>query len=134
MTIHAEFLATLIHIRTKTLYTHRLALVHQLGDFCNIGKISTHHGCHIFCRIMRLEVRRLECHPRITRSVTFVECIRSELLPVFPNLVEHGMWMTVLLTTIIEQFLQFVHLVYLLLAHRLTQRITLPTGKSRKLT
>ena len=46
----------------------------------------------------------------------------------------YGMWMTVLLTTIIEQFLQFVHLVYLLLAHRLTQRITLSTGKSRKLT
>ena len=62
-----------------------------------------------------------------------VEGIRSKLLPVLPNLVERVVVEAVLLTALVEQPLQVVHLLNLLLAHRLAQGVALAAGEARQL-
>ena len=63
-----------------------------------------------------------------------VEGIGSELFPVLPDLVQHLLVMAVLLTAFIEERFQLVHLVDLLLTHRLAQGIALATGETCQLT
>ena len=62
-----------------------------------------------------------------------VEGVGGKLFPVFPNLVEHLLVMPVFLATLIEQRLQLVHLLDLLLTHRLAQGIALATGEACQL-
>ena len=55
--------------------------------------------------------------------MALVEGIGSEFLPVLPDLVEHLLVVSVLDAALVEEFLQLVHLLYLLLTHGLTQRV-----------
>ena len=61
--------------------------------------------------------------------MTLVKGIRSELLPVFPNLVEHLFGMPVFHSALVEQRLQLVHLRNELLTHCLSQRVALSASK-----
>ena len=61
--------------------------------------------------------------------MALVEGIGGEFLPVFPYLVEHLLLVSVLLSAFIEEFLQLVHLLYLLLTHGLAQRVALAAGE-----
>ena len=102
MLVHAELQTRFVHVRTQRLDAHRPAFVHKLGDFGDVGKVSAHHSSHILGGIMRLEVCRLESHPRVACGMALVKGIRSELLPVFPNLVEHLFGMPVFHSTLVE--------------------------------
>ena len=82
---------------------------------------------------MRLEVRRLVSHPRVTRGVTLVESVAGKLLPVFPYLVEHLVLVAVLLASLIEKALQVVHLLDELLTHSLAQGVALASREACKL-
>ena len=62
-----------------------------------------------------------------------VEGIGGKLFPVFPNLVERVMVEAILLSSLVEQALQVIHLLNLLLAHRLSQGVALAAGEARQL-
>ena len=129
MLVHTEFQSRLVHVWSQRLNAHHPTFVHKLGYFRDVGKVSTHHGGHIFGRIMRFEVRRLESHPRIARGMTLIKGIRGKLLPVFPYLVEHFLGMTVFHSALVEQCLQLIHLRNKFLTHSLSQRVALSTRK-----
>ena len=129
MLVHAEFQARLVHVWPQRLNAHHPTFVHKLGYFRYVGKVSTHHGSHIFGRIMRFEVRRLESHPRVTRGMTLVKGVRSKLFPVFPNLVEHFLWVSVFHSALVEQRFQLIHLRNKFLTHCLSQRVALSASK-----
>ena len=128
--IYAELLAALVDVGPERLYAHGLALVHELCYFGYVGDVAAHVGCHVLGRVVSLEVSRLVSHPRVARGVTLVEGVAGELLPVFPNLVQHLVLVAVLLAAFIEEPLQVVHLLNLLLAHRLAQGVALASRRS----
>ena len=95
-TIHRKLQITFIHIRSLGHDTSRLTLVHQFSNFRDIRNIPAHRSRHIFRRIVCFQKSCLISHPRITSSMRFIECIRSELFPVRPNLLKYFGIMTVL--------------------------------------
>ena len=95
-TIHRKLQITFIHIRSLGHDTSRLTLVHQFSNFRDIRNIPAHRSRHIFRRIVCFQKSCLISHPRLTSSMRFIECIRSELFPVRPNLLKYFGIMTVL--------------------------------------
>ena len=61
--IDAELMPALVDIRSEGLDAHRLALVHEFGDFSDVVEVAAHHGGHILRGVVGLEVGRLVCHP-----------------------------------------------------------------------
>ena len=120
MFVNTKFYARFVYVGTKCFDAHCSAFVHKFGDIGNVSKVSAHHGSHIFGWIMRLEVGRLESHPRVACGMTLIKSIRSKLLPVFPNLVEHFLWVSVFHSALIEQCLQLIHLCNKFLTHGLS--------------
>ena len=129
MTVHTEFQTTLVDIRSEGTDTHGPTLIHELRHFRDILQVPTHHCRHILSRVMGFQVSRLVSHPRVAGSMTLIESIRRELLPVLPDLVQHRLVMSVLLSSLIEQHLQLLHLSDLLLSHGLTQRVRLSASE-----
>ena len=82
---------------------------------------------------MRLEICRLISDPRITCSVRFVESVRSEFLPIFPDVLQDFRVMSVFLTLLHKLTFQLVHLLDEFLTHRLTQGVRLATCEVGKL-
>ena len=123
MLVHTEHAVTLVHIRTQGLDAHRLALLHQLGDFGNLCKASGHQRRHIFGRIVRLEIGSLVGYPRITGGMRLVEGVGSKLLPVAPYLLQHLRVVAVLLSLLDELRLHRIYDSLFLLTHRLTKGI-----------
>ena len=134
MLVHTEHAVTLVHIRTQGLDAHRLALLHQLGDFGNLCKASGHQRRHIFGRIVRLEIGSLVGYPRITGGMRLVKGVGSKFLPVAPYLLQHLRVVAVLLSLLDELRLHRIYDSLFLLTHRLTQRIRLTSGEARQLT
>ena len=107
------------------MYSHRLALIHQLCYFLDVILAATHDGSHELCRVVCLEISRLESHPRIACGMRLVERIGSKSLPVAPNLLENLWIVTILLAALNELRLHCIYDVLFLLTHRLTKSVTL---------
>ena len=82
---------------------------------------------------MRLEISGLISDPRITGSVRFVESVRSEFLPIFPDVLQDFRVMSVFLTLLHKLTFQLVHLLDEFLTHRLTQGVGLTTSETCQL-
>ena len=132
--VDTELHVAFVHIGAIRVYIHRLALIHELGHFRDVALTPTHDCRHEFCRIVRFQVCRLECHPRITRRMTFIESIGGKFLPVFPDFFQLRLVVSVFLSTLIEEFFQFLHLVNLLLSHRFAKAVALTACEVCQLT
>ncbi|GFI54361.1 hypothetical protein IMSAGC022_00975 [Alistipes sp.] len=115
----------LVDVGAEHAYAHVLALVHVCRDLLDVVKVATQHGSHILRGVVRFEVGRLVCDPRVARSVRFVEGIRGELLPVGPYLLQHLLVVAVGLASRDEFRFQLVQLRLDLLTHCLSQRVRL---------
>ncbi len=78
---------------------------------------------------MRLEISGLISHPCITDGMALIESIRSELLPVTPDLLKDFRIMAILDASLYELRFHRIDNVLLLLTHGLTQSIRLATSK-----
>ena len=52
---------------------HRFALIHKVGELCDVSKVTAEHGSHVFCRISGLEGMRSGRLPGIACGVALVE-------------------------------------------------------------
>ena len=115
----------LIDIGAKHRNTHTLALGHIGRNLLNIIKVTAQYRCHILRWIVRLDIGCLVGNPRITSGVRLIEGVRSKLLPVGPNLLQHLLIVAIGLTTSDKLGFKLVKLRLNLLTHRLTQGIRL---------
>ena len=131
--INSELHTALIDIRSKSEYSQRAAFVHQFRDFCNLVFSTAHDSCHELGRIVSFKICRLISHPRIACSMTLVEGVRCELLPVSPYLLQYLWVMTVSHATLYEHWLHLIDNLFLFLTHCLSQSIALTSCEVSKL-
>ena len=77
--------------------------------------------------VVRFEVACLVSDPRVARRMGFVEGVRSELLPVGPDLVQYFLVVSVGFTAVHEFAFQFLQDGHLLLTHRFPEFVALTT-------
>ena len=123
--IDAELGVALVDIRAERANAHRLALVHELHDFVDVGEVSAHVARHVLRGVVGFEVRRLIGHPRVASGVALIESIRSKGAPVVPNLFKHLFVVPIGLSARDKFGVHVVQLLDKLLTHRLTQGIAL---------
>ena len=128
--VRRECLLRLVHVGPHDLYAHVFTLCHISRESLYIGKVAAQQRCHIFRRVVGLEVCRLVCHPRVARCVRFIEGIRGELLPVGPYLLQNLRVVAVLAAALDELGLQVIQFVLELLTHGLAQRVRLAAGEA----
>ncbi len=103
---------------------------HNLLDFVHLGQIARKIGSEKLRCIMTLEPTGLIAYPGVTGGVRLIECVLGEFLPVLPYLVKRLLRMPVCHTSGHKLVLQRHKGLYLLLSHRLSQRIGLTLGEA----
>ena len=61
--VNREFEVTLVYVGAKYVDAHRLAFVHQLGDFVDSREVTREVGSHVLWRVVGLEVGGLIGYP-----------------------------------------------------------------------
>ena len=128
--VHGEVAVGLVHIGVQHLDAGLLAVGHDLLELVHVGRLLGEVRRLEFRRIVGLEPGRLVAYPGVAGSVTLVESILCERLPVGPNLLERFLVMPALEGALHEVILEAVEHVFLFLTHGLAELVRLAAGEA----
>ena len=126
--VDGEFGAALVDVRIENLDLVALAVVHDLLDFFH-GLGAGQAGRKELGRMVAFQPPGLVADPGVAGRVGLVEGVLGELLPVFPDLVQDLLRVTVGDASAHELVLERVQDVDLLLSHGLAELVRLALGE-----